>query len=132
MSWSGTPENATIDATMKATRAYVTDPRYVPGQKQLIDFSAVTSYEKDYVRFMLMQAKKAGRFSSSGTQTLVVYYAPTAISQELSALFLKSWSDVDAVVPMVQHSESEALTLLGQPEPTIEALLATASRQALQ
>ncbi|WP_299614267.1 hypothetical protein [uncultured Tateyamaria sp.] len=122
----------TIDDTMGATRTYVAHPHYAPGQKQLIDFSAITDYERDYVRFMLMQAKKAGRFASSGTQSLVVYIAPTQISQELSALFIKSWDDVDAVVPMVQNSESEALTLLGQPESSVDMLMPPVGGQALQ
>ena len=87
--------------------------------------SQITSYEKDYVQFMNMQATKAERFVRSGVQSLVVYIAPTPISQDVSGMFIRSWADVDAVVPLVQHSESEALALLGQPEQTIDMLLAT-------
>ena len=43
-----------IDDTMRATRAYVSHPHYAPGQKQLVDFSAITGYEKDYVRFIIL------------------------------------------------------------------------------
>ncbi|WP_299549214.1 hypothetical protein [uncultured Tateyamaria sp.] len=121
-----------IDDTLDATRVYLADPDYAPGQKQLVDFSTITGYEKDYVRFMQMQANKAGRFANAGVQSLVVYIAPTPISRELSTLFIKSWDDVDAVVPMVQQSEAEALTLLGQPETTVEMLLAPAGGRALQ
>ncbi|MEM8654760.1 MAG: hypothetical protein AAGF36_08430 [Pseudomonadota bacterium] len=120
-----------IDDTLGASRSYVAHPRYVAGQKQLVDFTHITGYEKDYVRFMLMQATKAGRFANAGVQSLVVYIAPTPISQELSALFIKSWDDVDAVVPMVQHSETEALTLLGQPEASLGTLLALTDGPAL-
>jgi len=123
---------AAIDDTMTATKAYTAHPDYAPGQKQLVDLTQVTGYEKDYVRFMMMQASKAGRFANAGVQSLVVYIAPTPISQEMSALFIRSWDDVDAVVPMIQHSESEALALLGQPEITIDALLSPASGRALQ
>ncbi|WP_299145095.1 hypothetical protein [uncultured Tateyamaria sp.] len=123
---------AAIDDTMAATQAYTAHPHYAPGQKQLVDLSGVTGYEKDYVRFMMMQASKAGRFANAGIQSLVVYIAPTPIAQEMSALFIRSWDDVDAVVPMVQHSESEALALLGQPETTVDALLTPADGRALQ
>ncbi|MCB4379250.1 hypothetical protein [uncultured Tateyamaria sp.] len=122
----------TIDDTLGATQTYLAHPHYALGQKQLVDFSSITDYERDYVRFMQMQATKVDRFANSGVQSLVVYIAPTQISQELSALFIKSWDNVDAVVPMVQHSESEALTLLGQPEKSLDMLLPPVGKQALQ
>jgi hypothetical protein len=116
---------AAIEDTVAATKAYLIHPDYAVGQKQLVDMSQITSYEKDYVQFMNMQATKAERFVRSGVQSLVVYIAPTPISQDVSGMFIRSWADVDAVVPLVQHSESEALALLGQPEKTIDMLLAT-------
>ena len=117
--------HATIDDTSRASRAYVAHPNYSAGQKQLVDMTQITGYEKDYVRFMNMQAIKAGRLAGAGVQSLVVYIAPTPVSQDVSAMFIRSWADVDAVVPMVQHSEPEALAILGQPEKSIAALLAT-------
>ncbi|KIN72766.1 hypothetical protein Z949_1945 [Sulfitobacter guttiformis KCTC 32187] len=90
--------------------------------------SGITGFEKDHVQFMKMQAEKAERLANSGLQSLVVYIAPTAISQDLSAMFVRSWIDVDAVVPLVQHFEAEALGLLGQSEKTIDILLATFAR----
>lgn len=95
---------------------------------QLVDMSGITGFEKDHVQFMKMQAEKAERLANSGLQSLVVYIAPTAISQDLSAMFVRSWIDVDAVVPLVQHSEAEALALLGQPEKTLDMLLATLAK----
>ena len=115
---------ATIDDTMNATAEYVAHPHYAPGQKQLVDLSALTGYEKDYVRFMAMQAGKAGRFKNAGVESLVVYIAPTPVSREIAGLFLRSWDSVDAVVPMIQRTESEALCLLGQQEQTLDDLLA--------
>ena len=117
---------AKIDDTMAATAAYVSDPDYAPGQKQLVDMSALTGYEKDYVRFMEMQAGKAERFNTAGVQTLVVYIAPTPVAQEIAGLFLRSWDDVHAVVPMIQRTEAEALSLLGQPERSVAELFAAA------
>ena len=124
--------HATIDETMAATKAYVASPDYAAGQKQLVDMTRITSYEKDYVRFMEMQAAKAERLAGAGVQSLVVYIAPTPVSQEIAGLFIRSWADVDAVVPLIQHSEAQALALLGQAEDSIDKLLAPVTRQALQ
>ncbi|RKE93526.1 hypothetical protein [Sulfitobacter guttiformis] len=118
----------TIEDTLFATKSYLSHPEYSAGQKQLVDMSGITGFEKDHVQFMKMQAEKAERLANSGLQSLVVYIAPTAISQDLSAMFVRSWIDVDAVVPLVQHFEAEALGLLGQSEKTIDILLATFAR----
>lgn len=123
---------ALIDETVSASKAYGSDPHYAPGQKQLIDMTHITGYEKDYVRFMEMQATKAKRYSGTDVQTIVVYVAPTQISREISGLFYRSWTDVDAVVPMIQDSEAQALAILGQPEDSIDTLFAYMRPQALQ
>ena len=117
--------HATIDDTMAATRAYVAHPNYVAGQKQLVDLTRIDSYEKDYVRFMEMQAGKADRLANAGVQSVVVYIAPTAVAQEVAMMFTRSWDDVKNVVALVQNSEAEALEILGQPEKSIRALLET-------
>ncbi|WP_299041209.1 hypothetical protein [uncultured Tateyamaria sp.] len=121
-----------IDEALEATRQYVSHADYAPGQKQLVDLSHATGFERDYVRFMEMQAAKADRLACAGVQSLVVYIAPTPISQEICTMYLRSWDDVDSVVPMVQHSEAQALTLLGQPEATVDMLLAPQGGRALQ
>ena len=116
---------ATVNDTLTATEAYVSHPDYVAGQKQLVNMTEVTGFEKDYVRFMDMQARKTERLVRSDLQSIVVYIAPTAISRELSAMFVRSWIDIGSVVPLVQDSEAEALALLGQPEESLDTLLAT-------
>ncbi|WP_299282201.1 hypothetical protein [uncultured Tateyamaria sp.] len=123
---------ATIDETVAASRAYVGDRHYAAGQKQLVDMTDITGFEKDYVRFMELQATKAERLAGAGVQSLVVYIAPTPISKEVSAMFMRSWADVDAVVPLVQDSEANALALLGQSETSIASLLPCVDGPALQ
>ena len=123
---------ALIEETMAATAEYVAHPDYAAGQKQLIDMTGITGYEKDYVRFMNMQAGKAERFNRAGVQTMVAYVAPTPVSQEIAGLFLRSWDDVQSVVPTVQHSEAQALAILGQPEQSLSDLFAAAGIDALQ
>lgn len=117
--------HAAIDDTLAATKAYLAHPDYCAGQKQLVDMTQITSYEKDYVRFMNMQAAKAERLAGAGVQSLAVYVAPTPISQEISNMFVKSWDDTEQVVALLQTSEAKALALLGQPETTIDEMLAT-------
>ncbi|MDO6592159.1 hypothetical protein DS901_00025 [Loktanella sp. D2R18] len=116
---------ATVNDTLAATEAYVSHPEYVAGQKQLVNMTEVTGFEKNYVQFMGMQAQKTERLVRSDLQSLVAYIAPTDTSRALSAMFVRSWIDIGSVVPLVQDSESEALALLGQPEETLDALLAT-------
>ena len=116
---------ATVNDTSSATAAYLAHPEYYAGQKQLVNMAAVTGFEKDYVRFMNLQARKTERLARCETQSLVVYIAPTAVSRQLSGLFVRSWIDIASVVPLIQDSESEALTLLGQPEETVDILMAT-------
>lgn len=115
----------TIDDTSAATKAYLAHPDYSAGQKQLVDMTQITSFEKDYVRFMNMQAAKTERLAGAGVQSLAVYIAPTPVSQDISAMFIRSWADIDQVIALVQHSEAEALKLLGQSESTIDEMLAT-------
>lgn len=117
--------HATIDETLATTKAYLAHPDYCAGQKQPVDLTHIKSFEKDYVRFMNMQAAKAERLAGAGVQSIAVYIAPTPISRDVSAMFVRSWSDVEQVVPLVQHTEAEALSILGQPEESIEMLLAT-------
>lgn len=124
--------HATIDETWEATRAYISHPDYAIGQKQIIDLSRIESFERDYVRFMNMQATKAERLAAAPVQSLAVYVAPTAISREVSEMFVRSWEVVEAVVPLVQHNEADALALLGQPETSIEDMLALADGQTLK
>ena len=119
---------ATINDTLTATKAYVSHPEYAAGQKQLVDMTGINCFEKNYVQFMNMQAQKTERFVRSGLQSLVVYIAPTAISRSMSDMFVRSWTGVDAVVPLVQHSETEALALLGQSEESLDILLATLAK----
>ncbi|MEQ3707923.1 MAG: hypothetical protein ABNH38_07185 [Tateyamaria sp.] len=112
-----------IDDFMRASAAYVAHPDYVAGQKQLVDMTRITGFEKDYVRFMEIQAAKAERLAGAGVQSLCVYVAPAPIAKEIATLFTRTWADITNVVTMVQDTEAEALTLLGQPEGSIDEML---------
>ncbi|MBU2962184.1 hypothetical protein KO516_15460 [Citreicella sp. C3M06] len=119
---------ALIDDTMKAFGRYMQHPQARPGQKQFVDLSGVTGYERDFTRLMAIQARKADQFGSGGTQTLMVYYAPSRLGLELAQLVLRSWEGFDAVVALIQQSEQEALSLLGLPETCVADLLENTGR----
>lgn len=117
---------ARIEDTMRAFTEYTQHPNFQPGHKQLIDLTGITGYEKDFVGLMESQALKAESLVGQGTETLMVYLAPTAPSRSMSSMITKSWEGIDAVVPLIQHSEAEALALLGQPESSLAELRAEA------
>lgn len=120
--------HATIDEMVAATKTYLSHPDYAKGQKQLVDLTDILSFEKDYVRFMNIQASKAERLAHIPGQTIAVYLAPTPVSREVCAMFVRSWTEVGLVVPLVQNTEAEALAILGQPETSIEMLFSLAAR----
>lgn len=115
---------ATLDESFEAFGRYAADPRFQPGQKQLVDLSGLTGFEADYPRLFLLQAEKASVFLPSGVQTMLVYYAPTPVSARLANLARQSWEDIDNVVPTVMTREDEALGVLGQPERRFADLMA--------
>ncbi len=90
----------------------------------LSDMSEVTSYERDFTGLLKVQAKIAERFFEGVPETLVVFYAPTDVSEEVSRVIQKSWADSGAVIPRVVKTEAEALHILGQSENRIADLLA--------
>lgn len=114
--------HAVVSETMTAFEAYAKDPDCAPGQKQLVDLSEVKGMEANYVEILKLQARKADVFAATGVETLVVYYAPTDVSMSLARLVERSWQDFDAVVPIIQQNEANALELLGQPERSMAEL----------
>ena len=72
---------------------------------------------------MDLQAAKAERLAGAGVQSLCVYVAPSPVAQEIATLFTRTWADISNVVTMIQHTEAQALTLLGQPEGSIDEML---------
>lgn len=105
---------------------YAADPDCQPGQKQLIDLSAVTGFDHDFPTLIELQAQKVDAFVRGAAETLLVYYAPQKVAYDMTRLVLRSWEGVDAVVALVQQDEAEALALLGQPERSMVELLEAA------
>lgn len=113
-----------IDDSMTAFADYMRHPDCRPGQKHLVDLSAVTSYERNFSRILELQALKTEHFVGQPVETLLAYYAPTAEAQQMAALVLRSWEGTDHIVARVLLTETETLAVLGLSESTIDDLLA--------
>ncbi|WP_254656006.1 hypothetical protein [Wenxinia marina] len=113
---------ADLDGTAEAFAAYAAHPDFRPGQRQLVDLSGVTGFDRDFVKLIRLQAQKAGEFGTGATQTLIVYYAPTAESREMAALIQRSWAHIPSVVTRVQETEAGTLEVLGEPERSFAEL----------
>jgi hypothetical protein len=110
-----------------AFAAYMRHPDCRPGQKQLVDLSAVTKIDRNFAQIMALQAFKADQFAGRSPETLLVYLAPHPTAAELARLSIRSWEGVGHIVARVMEDEALALTFLGQPEERITDLLARAA-----
>ncbi|MBV7410003.1 hypothetical protein [Maritimibacter sp. DP1N21-5] len=116
----------TLDEANTMFADYTRNPDSHPGQKQLVDLSRVTDWERDFFRLMKMQAEKAEVFlDPKNPQFMMILYAPTARTQEVGRHFVASWQGVRGIVVSLQHDEAGALAILGQPESSFDALLAS-------
>ncbi|MFP4273423.1 MAG: hypothetical protein ACLFRU_00210 [Paracoccaceae bacterium] len=101
---------------------YAGHPDRGAGQKQLVDLSAITSFERDYVTLVQLQAQKADIFPSGEGDTMIVYLAPSDMAFDLARLILRSWDGIPGVIATAQRSEAEALSLLGLDGMTLADL----------
>jgi hypothetical protein len=106
--------------------AYTRDPDFRPGQKHLVDFSAVTDIDTDYARLLAVQAAKADAFVFPTGETLMVYFAPTPETDRVARWALRTWEGVNGVVVRVLNDEAAALSFLGQPEESFADLFESA------
>lgn len=118
---------AWVAETLRAFGAYAQHPDCRPGQKQLVDLSGVTGFERNYAELFKLQALKADVFNAGASQTLVAYYAPTPEVFAMARLIERSWEPFPSVVSLVQQTEADALALLGQRETSFADLLESAS-----
>ena len=115
--------NVRMEETVQAFADYAAHLDFRYGQKHLVDLSQVTSYEKDYVRVMSLQADKAAVLMQEPVQTMIVYLAPTRTSYEIARLAANAWDEVPTIVACVQESEAEALSVLGYSYTRLADLL---------
>ncbi|OWU83879.1 hypothetical protein ATO6_15795 [Oceanicola sp. 22II-s10i] len=116
--------HARVAESFEALGRFAQDPLFRPGLAQLIDLSAVTGFEPDYVALFRLHAQKTEMFVPQAAETVNVYIAPTEPAQRLSHQILKSWQGIPGLVHRVVASETEALHILGLDARSIAALMA--------
>ncbi len=113
---------AGIAETGEVFAQYAAHPDAAPGQKHLLDLSRVTDVEQDFLRLMAFQARAAGAVGQPVMPAMLVYYAPTPISQKMANMAYRSWNGVGDIALAVVADEAEALGLVGCSEARIADL----------
>jgi len=102
-----------IDQSLEVLKSVWNHDHARPGQKQLIDFSEITSFERDYARLFEMQSEKAASFVAGEFETVLVYYVTSPIGTELAQISARIWEEIPGVATRIATRESEALEILG-------------------
>jgi hypothetical protein len=113
----------TIDDSLVVAGQYMAHPDFRPDQKFLFDSTDVTGHEKDFVRFFQMQSQMVELFARTGHDQLIGCLAPNDTAREMALLAQRGWAQVEHMVILIHEDEAEVLAFLGQPEPSIAALL---------
>ncbi len=114
---------------LSSAQAYSQHPDFRPGQNQLVDFTAVTSYERDVVRMLEMMAQLPDHLLRPGYETLVIHLAPHAVAMEMANFTRRSATGMDLMNLRIVASEDEALDILGQPERRLSDLHTDPAKQ---
>ena len=118
-----------VEDSLKAFGAYAAHPDARPGQRHLIDLSRITDMERDFAKIMQLQATKGADLAMREVETLMVYFANTAVSLKAAALAKNGWSASQGVIAIVQDTEETALAALGLAAASFDALLEEALRR---
>ena len=113
--------HATAAEAVAACKDYQDHPDFSAGQKHLINFSDVTSFEGDFTKLMELQAKLLDGLTDD-QQVLFVFCAPTPLSQQLAQYSVNAWKDSDKVIARLLDSEVAAMDVVGLPNMTFADL----------
>jgi hypothetical protein len=110
-----------------ALRDYAEHPDCRPGQRHLVDLSAATEVERDFMSIFRIQALKADILLPLATETLLVFYAPNELAQFVASTALRSWEAFDHVVVRMTATEAATCEVLGLGEGELSDLFAGAA-----
>ncbi|MCF8511861.1 MAG: hypothetical protein K9G43_10465 [Rhodobacteraceae bacterium] len=108
---------------LASAKSYAKHPLADFRQNQLIDLSAVTSYERDFVKIMAAMAQLPDHIPQRGGEPMIVYYAPSRVAQEMASLVLNALSGMPGLAFSAVANEDHAMEILGQPERSLDALI---------
>jgi hypothetical protein len=105
-----------IEECVDAAAAYSRHPETRPTQPVLIDLTAVTGYETDYVKILQAMARLPEYLWHRGTERLLVCLAPHALSRQISAAAARAILEIPEGIARIAQTEADALEILGLPE----------------
>jgi hypothetical protein len=117
----------TAAETLAAMQECARQPNFDPVFRNLVDFSRVTSFVFDYPEIMQVQAVAAGLLVPKDRPPNLVYFAPTAESQRVAHLVLRSWEGVTPMVGVILAEREQVLSVLGLEGSLLDSLLESAT-----
>ncbi len=113
--------------TLAAMQDCARQPNFNPAFRNLVDFSRATSFVVDYPEIMRVQAAAAGLLVPKDRAPILVYFAPTAESQRVAQLVLRSWEGVTPMVGVILAEREQVLAVLGLEGSSLDSLLESAT-----
>lgn len=110
----------TVGETRQAFGEYSVHDDFKPGQTQLVDLTDVTGFERDFTAIMALQAMQTDVYLASDTRPYLLFVAPNELTRAMAMAALRSWQDLDGVVPLVLSSLSQALEVLSLPDLKVD------------
>jgi len=123
---------AGIDETLAALDYHLPDPAFRSCRRHVVDLRALTGYEQDFARFFALQARFAELLPPDGGEMLVVFVAPTRMSQDMAELARRTWQGLSVVAMRVLEDLDQALELLGATQAELDALARPARGSAIE
>ncbi|MCK0148420.1 hypothetical protein MWU54_00145 [Marivita sp. S6314] len=112
-----------VQESAEAFAAFAQNPDARPGLRHLVDMTRLTDIDRDFPKFMELQAAKIETLASTGVETFMVYLATTPIGRQAANIGKNGWTPESGVVAIVQDSEEAALEALGIPHRSIAEML---------
>lgn len=107
----------------EAFAKFAQNPEARPGLRHLVDLTRITDMDRDFAKFMELQAAKAETLAGHGVETFIVYLATTPVGRLAANIGKNGWTPGSGVVAVVMDSEEAALSALGIPFDSIAAAL---------
>ena len=102
-----------FEETSDAAAACAANPDFYPQMPHLFDYSAVTDFDRDYVKFFELQAKLLETYKPGGDASLVVVYAPTPVGQKMFDQLSKTWDPFSHIQARLCEDYDAAFEILG-------------------
>lgn len=114
--------HVTAEEILASAAELAATPGVHPDLHQIIDFSDVASFERDYVRLLSMLAQLPDHLVHRGHEPMFIYVCPTQVGLNMADFVIRSMEGMEGgPILRVTRSMPEALHLLGQPDARLYA-----------